>query len=170
MPQEIDRKRILEWGNKLPIIASGKKITDENNKTITNIFGNITYGHTYIGTDKPTELKCHIDFFNDQTEGFNLAMTVYFHHRHQKSGKFVRIAIIAYFRRVVKEFYDRMDTREILLNNLKKYYNNMGFRKKNGIENAIIAPSESLTIEQFLTKKYKGNQEFLCVLQNLRLF
>ena len=87
-------------------------------------------------------------------------MTVYFHHKHQKSGKYVRIAMIAYCRRVVTEFYNRMNTREVLLDNLKKYYENMGIRKNYCIENAIIPPSRSLTREQFRTKQYMGNKEF----------
>ena len=126
-PQKVDMNRIMEWGNKLPMIRRGKIENSQNNKSgsePSNIFESITYGMTYVGVDYSTQLKCHVDFFNDKIEGFNFAMTVYFHHKHKRTGKYVRIAIIGYMRRVVSDFYDRFENRKKLMENMILYYEN----------------------------------------------
>ena len=158
-PEIIDMNRLQEWGDRIIELAKqtsedkktnkGKKkngkfelkhhtnMKVDRNQNPRNIFENMTYALTYLGGAKKSELTCHVDSFNEVRDGFNMAMAVYIHHYHSKSKQWVRIAIIGYFRRVVSEYYNRLNNQKYLYKNLGFYCKNLGSRLQYCLENAI---------------------------------
>ena len=107
----------------------------------------MTYGLTYLG-DNQECLTCHIDQFNDKKEGLNVLMCAYFNFYHKKSKKYVRIVLLAYFRTVFTEYYNRLDKRNRLLENLRKYYINLGDRQQLSYNRSI--PANKIQKPQFI--------------------
>ena len=126
-PEAIDFGRISEWGARIPKIASNHPTHDESNQPY-NVFESITYALTYLG-EKEDFLTCHIDTFNENKDGMNVAICLYFNFYHKQAKKYCRVALLGYFRRAISEYYARLRKRNVLRDNLKSYYLNLGNRK-----------------------------------------
>ena len=137
-PEEEDFKRMSEFGARIPMIASGHATHNEFNQPY-NMFESMTYALTYLGENEE-KLKCHVDIFNERKRGMNLSLCLYFNLYHENSKKYIRIALIGYFRKAVSDYYARLDKRNFLLKNLEMYYLNLENKEVFLIENEI--PSE----------------------------
>ena len=134
-PEAMDFGRISEWGARIPKIASNHPTHDESNQPY-NVFESITYALTYLG-EKEDFLTCHIDTFNENKDGMNVAICLYFNFYHKQAKKYCRVALLGYFRRAISEYYARLRKRNVLRDNLKSYYLNLGNRKTLTYEKAI---------------------------------
>ena len=103
-PLLVDPQCVTDWAENLLYIAShNDDFASPFNEPI-NIFEQITYGITYTG-DPSVALKCHVDKFNDRKDGFNSVFCIYFHIFYEPKGKFIRIALLDYFRKVITDYY-----------------------------------------------------------------
>jgi len=112
--------------------TSHKKIGDEPE----NIFEALTYGLTILNESDAT-LTCHIDKFNDPHSGFNILMSVYFHHFYEPIGKTVRVAFLGYTRKCIFEYYRRQNKYNLLKGQLDQYLRCVGTRNEYSLQNAI---------------------------------
>ena len=82
-PEATDFGRISEWGACIPKIASNHPTHDESNQP-NNVLESITYALTYL-RDKEDCLTCHIDTFNENKDGMNVAICLYFNFYHKQA-------------------------------------------------------------------------------------
>lgn len=134
-PYNCDIDRVKEYALQLLHLGGETELYDENNEP-RNIFEALTYALTFIG-DNEQHLKCHVDKFNDRCQGFDIVEAIYFHHFYKPLGKWVRVVIIGYMRKTVKELINRKNNYQYIKQNLVEYKNGLGVRMRFELENAI---------------------------------
>lgn len=138
-PVKEDPGRCEEFAENLLFLADEEMEISSNEKKgeePENIFEALTYGLTILD-DSDVKLNCHIDKFNDPHYGFNILMSVYFHHFYEPIQKTVRVAFLGYTRKCVFEYYRRKKNYENLNKQIQQYLQCIGMRNDYSLQNAI---------------------------------
>lgn len=76
-------------------------------------------------------------------------MTVYFNHYHAPTKQYVGVAIIAYFWKVIIDYYERHNSQKYFLKNIRLYCDNLGVRREYYLQNAFLPYHNTIKLHPF---------------------